>query len=167
MTGGLFTSSSPMARRLRCPPERLAVRVLAQDSNPRAVRISLTWREEQSQSSHQQPSTTRRHLQHHVDACCLPHPLPAHTEPRSTHPRLPLSKSKVLLSAWEAEAVEKPDLPGQGPYPAPCPDLHLSAWLRAWSGRGSVSICGKVAWWTRGWPPRWGNEIMSESAWQA
>lgn len=43
MTGGLLTSSSAMARRLRWPPERLPVRVLAHDSRPRAVRISLTW----------------------------------------------------------------------------------------------------------------------------
>lgn len=43
MTGGLFTSSSAMARRFLWPPERLPVRVLVQDSRPRAVRISLTW----------------------------------------------------------------------------------------------------------------------------
>lgn len=43
MTGGLLTSSSAMARRFRWPPERLPVRVLAQGSKPRAVRISLTY----------------------------------------------------------------------------------------------------------------------------
>lgn len=43
MTGGLLTSSSAMARRFRWPPDRLPVRVLAQDSRPSAVRISFTW----------------------------------------------------------------------------------------------------------------------------
>lgn len=60
MTGGLFTSSSAMARRFRWPPERLPVRVLAQDSRPRAVRISLTWGQRQSQSGPQgRPATPR------------------------------------------------------------------------------------------------------------
>lgn len=58
MTGGLFTSSSAMARRFRWPPERLPVRVLAQDSRPRAVRISLTWGQGQSQSGPQGPPAT-------------------------------------------------------------------------------------------------------------
>lgn len=62
MTGGLFTSSSAMASRFRWPPERLPVRVLAQDSRPRAVRISLTWGIAEAEW-HQRPPATPCHLQ--------------------------------------------------------------------------------------------------------
>lgn len=66
MTGGLFTSSSAMASRFRWPPERLPVRVLAQDRRPRAVRISLTWGTAEAEW-HQRPPATPRHLQAHME----------------------------------------------------------------------------------------------------
>lgn len=84
MTGGLFTSSSAMARRFRWPPERLPVRVLAQDSKPRAVRISLTWGESRVAVRDLPPhlATTRAH----VETCHLPSLAPRHTDGRARSP---------------------------------------------------------------------------------
>lgn len=93
MTGGLFTSSSAMARRFRWPPDRLPVRVLAQDSKPRAVRISLTCGEGGTEGSgsarHPSPPTGPTRNGH---GCA-----------RQGHPRLPVPKPQALTWAPEAE----------------------------------------------------------------
>ena len=74
MTGGLLTSSSAMARRLRWPPERLPVRVLAHDSRPRAVRISLTWGDGAGPGwSQGPPSTPHTYTPSHLPPHLLTH----------------------------------------------------------------------------------------------
>lgn len=50
MTGGLLTSSRAIASLFLWPPDRWDVLVLAQSSNPRAIKISRTWRQTQTWS---------------------------------------------------------------------------------------------------------------------